>query len=124
MKFKSFLGKRGTFSVAVEGETHNVLALVFGVQSNGQHVPIEWRLNEQRHSPTGHEWGYGGSGPAQLAWCILRECGLTKAQCEKLYQKFKAEVITGLNQASGFEITTEQIMAWVSKQGPGTTNNK
>lgn len=29
------------------------------------------RLDLFNHSPTGFEWGYGGSGPAQLALAIL-----------------------------------------------------
>ncbi|MBT9252140.1 MAG: hypothetical protein KM296_00220 [Brockia lithotrophica] len=27
----------------------------------------------ERHSPTGFEWGYGGSGPADLALSILHD---------------------------------------------------
>jgi len=30
-------------------------------------VPLNPRLDLYNHSPTGFEWGYGGSGPAQLA---------------------------------------------------------
>ena len=31
------------------------------------------RLDLWNHSPTGFEWGYGGSGPAQLALAILAD---------------------------------------------------
>lgn len=30
-------------------------------------LPLPLRLDLRRHSPTGFEWGYEGSGPAQLA---------------------------------------------------------
>ena len=35
--------------------------------------PVDWRasLALRSHSPPGPAWGYGGSGPAQLALAIL-----------------------------------------------------
>jgi hypothetical protein len=35
--------------------------------------PLALRLELARHSPTGFEWGYGGSGPAQLSLAILAD---------------------------------------------------
>jgi hypothetical protein len=87
----------------------------FGVKHK---EPIDWRLSEKNHSPTGLEWGYGGSGPSQLAWCLLRECGLTKPQTEALYMRFKADVIANLPR-EGFTLTKKQVMDWVKKSGPG-----
>jgi hypothetical protein len=34
-----------------------------------------------RHSPTGFEWGYGGSGPADLARCLLLDVLGPAARC-------------------------------------------
>lgn len=51
------------------------------------------------HSPDGFNWGYGGSGPAQLALAIVLE--LTDSQ--KGYQQFKWDVIAKLPQTD-FEI--------------------
>ena len=43
-----------------------------------------------RHSPTGFEWGYGGSGPAELALNILSAIvGRETAEEMGIYQKFK-----------------------------------
>lgn len=39
---------------------------------NGKPLPL--RLDLWNHSPTGFEFGYGGSGPAQLALAILADC--------------------------------------------------
>ena len=39
---------------------------------NGE--PLLLRLDLWNHSPTGFEFGYGGSGPAQLALAILADC--------------------------------------------------
>lgn len=49
------------------------------------------------HSPDGFNWGYAGSGPAQLALAILLEQALSH------YQQFKWDVISKLPQ-SDFEI--------------------
>lgn len=119
-----FKGERGSFSVCHKGEAWTVQAMVFGVEPpdefNIKHQePIDWRLDEKNHSPTGLEWGYGGSGPSQLAWCILRECGLTQPQAARLYMQFKADVIANL-PSDGFTLTVQQVMDWVKKSGPGT----
>ena len=110
MSNTTFKGLRGNFSSIVDGESCNINALVLKVV-NGHETPIDWRLKEVNHSPTGLEWGYGGSGPAQLAWCLLREAGLTRPQTQLLYQQFKAEVVSRFNN-SGFEITKKDILQW------------
>ena len=58
------------------------------------------RLNPRRdlwnHSPSGFEWGYCGSGPAQLALAILADhCGNDK-EALNLYQRFKWAVVAEL----------------------------
>ena len=35
--------------------------------------PLPLRLDLFNHSPTGFSWGYGGSGPAQLALALLAD---------------------------------------------------
>ncbi len=52
------------------------------------------------HSPDGFNWGYGGSGPAQLALAImLRLTGKPSG-----YQNLKWRVIAGIPQGKDFEI--------------------
>lgn len=49
------------------------------------------------HSPDGFNWGYGGSGPAQLALAVMLELwpgDLEKVQ--RFYQDFKFAVIARL----------------------------
>ena len=36
-------------------------------------VPLDPRPDLRNHSPTGFEWGYGGSGPAELALALLAD---------------------------------------------------
>lgn len=53
------------------------------------------------HSPDGFAWGYGGSGPAQLALALLLEHGLTDEDAVRLHQDLKFEVVAGWPQESG-----------------------
>ncbi len=67
-----------------------------------------------RHSPTGVEWGYGGSGPADLALSVLRRL-TDEATADRLYQAFKAEVVAGIPSAGGV-IRAVDVRAWVAAQ--------
>jgi len=58
--------------------------------------PLNPRLDLYNHSPSGFEWGYGGSGPAQLALAILADHLADDEQALNLYQRFKWAVIVGL----------------------------
>jgi len=65
-----------------------------------------------RHSPTGFQWGYGGSGPADLALSILTDLiGLKRA--ERLYQDFKWKFIAPVH--SDLELREDEIRAWVEE---------
>lgn len=73
------------------------------------------------HSPTGFEWGYHGSGPAELARCILIDhLGLTTEQLAERepvlpvsYQDFKVAFVAPLDRAGPWSITDEQIDEWI-----------
>lgn len=77
------------------------------------------------HSPTGLEWGYGGSGPADTALSILahhlnehptrEDLRNGNGFAVKLYQDFKWAFIAGA-PAEGFEISEVQIADWLKKQ--------
>ena len=67
-----------------------------------------------RHSPTGMEWGYGGSGPADLALSILTDC-FNVPEVERLYGSFKWEIVAGLPREN-WELTEEQIREWADKK--------
>lgn len=65
-----------------------------------------------RHSPTGIEWGYGGSGPADCARSILIHFAGTEL-ADRLYQRFKAEVIA-LVPEEGAELSKAEILKWLA----------
>lgn len=70
------------------------------------------------HSPTGIEWGYAGSGPADCAVSVLSdhlgpEC---KNILPGLYQRFKDKFIAPMPFGGG-EITSDQISEWLNNLG-------
>lgn len=66
-----------------------------------------------RHSPSGIEWGYGGSGPADLAYSILAHI-YGPAVAEALYQRFKWDVVARIpRDAREYVLPAERIAAWV-----------
>lgn len=69
--------------------------------------------HEFRHSPEGFQWGYSGSGPAELARAILvalypEDPVVRHPGC---YQRFKAQVIAVLRE-DGFSLTSQQVDSW------------
>jgi hypothetical protein len=54
------------------------------------------RFDLWNHSPTGFEWGYCGSGPAQLALAILADHLGNNQEAVNLHQRFKWNVIAEL----------------------------
>lgn len=64
------------------------------------------------HSPDGFNWGYGGSGPAQLALAILLSAGLDDARAVRLHQQFKWDFIGALPQGDAFDFEVD-VDAWV-----------
>lgn len=67
------------------------------------------RLDLANHSPTGFAWGYGGSGPAQLALAILADCLGDDAKAVELHQPFKAATIARLDPARSWKISEKEV---------------
>jgi hypothetical protein len=130
---KLYVGTRGK---------HGGAATVIVIERNGPRYPLRHAV---RHSPDGFQWGYGGSGPAELARCILldfcqppvrcRACGSTESEVahpvrcvdggehvfEKdvlpvNYQEFKREFIEPV-QSDRLFIEGRKIAAWLESKG-------
>ncbi|HEY8414370.1 MAG TPA: DUF6166 domain-containing protein [Thermaerobacter sp.] len=89
-----------------------------------------------RHSPTGMEWGYSGSGPADLALSILTDYlsragrevrakdlpeaipgrKLRERLADMLHQSFKSDVVAQLPH-QGWRLTGEEVAAWLVRAG-------
>ena len=66
-----------------------------------------------RHSPTGFEWGYGGSSPADLALNILTAI-IGQQEAEQVYQKFKDDFIATMPFEGG-TIKASDIDVWLKE---------
>jgi Family of unknown function (DUF6166) len=71
---------------------------------------LDLRLDLHNHSPTGFDWGYCGSGPAQLALAMLAHHLQDDTQALNLYQRFKWSVIAELPHRR-WTLTSEQIQS-------------
>jgi len=80
---------------------------------NGRKLRL--RLDLTNHSPTGFEWGYGGSGPAQSALAILADYLHDDVRAIDLHQKFKRDVIAMLPHGD-WSITEKFLETWLKVQ--------
>jgi hypothetical protein len=71
----------------------------------------------EHHSPDGFEWGYGGSGPADLALSMLAHA-MGESDPDKippaLYQQFKFDYIATLDRNRNWEISRSAVMSWIA----------
>lgn len=72
------------------------------------------RHDLRNHSPDGFNWGYGGSGPAQLALALLADALGDDEKAQRLYQDFKFKVIGRLD-GDRFELSEENIRQTVAR---------
>ena len=87
--------------------------------SGSQECELAWRWDLANHSPDGGEWGYGGSGPAQLALALLADAfGGSRAGDQlalAFYQDFKWRVVAGLPQEARWKMAASTVLEEVSR---------
>jgi len=66
------------------------------------------------HSPDGFQWGYGGSGPAQLALALLLDATTDPETALAYYQAFKWDTVSGWS--THWLITRSEILLWIEEQ--------
>jgi hypothetical protein len=93
------------------GQRKGTEVRVFHLQGTMQ-IPLESRNDLRDHSPDGFQWGYAGSGPAQLALALL--CHATKNDliALHLYQRFKQDHVSRWSGES-WSIRAQTIIGWV-----------
>jgi hypothetical protein len=74
--------------------------------------PLNPRFDLWNHSPTGFEWGYGGSGPAQLALALLADHTGDDEEAVMLHYDFKRIVVAQLPYRL-WELTGAQMESWL-----------
>lgn len=70
------------------------------------------RFDLRKHSPDGFEWGYGGSGPAQLALAICADALQDDERAQRIYQDFKARAVEHFH-GDHWTMTEEEVRAAV-----------
>lgn len=77
-------------------------------------APLPVRLELANHSPTGFEWGYRGSGPAQLAVALLAHATGDDALAVAYHQAFKTDVVAGWD-GDDWRISRSEIIDWLEQ---------
>ena len=109
-KNKYYIGNRYNHSaeleveVVVYHENHFLIEKYFLTPKESQKL--------FNHSPDGFEWGYGGSGPAQLSLAILLDFTGDKDISLKNYQNFKYDIISNFDRES-FNLSEREIKNWL-----------
>ncbi len=105
----------GTMIIHGYGQPGGGRCLVTVDAGDGERVlPMpELLRGEGRHSPDGFQWGYGGSGPAELARAILIQVFPDDVMVRhpRVYQEFKFDVVARLDR-EGFVLTDAEVRAW------------
>lgn len=94
---KTYGGKKSNSGMGGQ----SVFVCTNGVYRKLEHVDL--------HSPDGFNWGYGGSGPADLALSILTDM-YGRVIAERYYQDFKWRFVAGFEDI--WELSEEDIIKW------------
>lgn len=94
------------------GARHHSNITVAKMDANGEVKALALRLDLANHSPTGFDWGYRGSGPAQLALAIVADATGDDALALEVYQDFKAAIVAGM-PGTRWKLTSAEVMETV-----------
>ena len=78
------------------------------VDDDGDCRGLDPRFDLRTHSATGFEWGYGGSGPAQLALALAADVLADDEAALGVYQRLKFRVV-GRLPADGWTLTAPDL---------------
>lgn len=92
---------------------HDLAAEVVVVHDEADRRILTHRMH---HSPGGFEWGYGGSGPSDLARSLLWDV-LDREPDRALYHKFKFDFIANFTQGAPFSLDESYVWDWLQEQG-------
>ena len=102
---KIFRGRKSDTGCVVELDNEGYLT----------NLSLEKSLQIVGHSPDGFQWGYSGSGPAQLAAAILYEITDDVELSRGYYELFKHDHVSQWEDI--FEISEFEVRIWLSLVG-------
>lgn len=80
---------------------------------DGSPLELEPSLAVWRYSTTGFEWGFQGSGPAQLALALLLDHTGDRVKAQSHHQRFKADVVARWRDMQ-WRLDPNEIDAWLA----------
>ena len=86
------------------------------VYENGQMSALTQRQGLINHSPDGFGWGYGGSGPSQLALAMCADALGDDREAVRVYQAFKNAWVA-LQQGDEWQISADEVRAIIHRLG-------
>lgn len=106
---RTYRGERGA-----DGTSRVWIETKSGQDDPPERSDLDLHLEVRAHSPTGFAWGYGGSGPAQLALALLVDALGEREMAERHYQQFKRAHVAQWGEQ--WSITAEEIQFFVLSQ--------
>jgi hypothetical protein len=88
-----------------DGNCHVVVMVASAVVGR----TLSLRLDLANKSPSGFEWGYGGSGPAQLALALCADALGDDEAAVSAFQRFKWAFVAKLDRAAPWTITAGEV---------------
>jgi len=114
LAYWSRLSKEGEGMIQITGYRENNRAMVT-VRNDGHTAELPVRLDLVNHSPDGFEWGYLGSGPAQLSLAILAYITKDDDVALRFYQQFKQDIVSRFDKS--WTLTDKQVTEWLEERG-------
>lgn len=117
--YEAFVGKsennqqKGSCMKRYVGERTPDGVSVVVIPEGGEVYELNPRFDLRNHSPDGFEFGYAGSGPAQLSLALLADALGDDERAQDAYQSYKFKVIARLS-GDRFDLTDEQIKQTVA----------
>jgi hypothetical protein len=85
-------------------------------ESNAKAGLLDPRFDLWNHSMTGFNWGYAGSGPAQLALALLADATGDDDFAVEHHQAYKFDRLVELDRTE-WEMTQSDILDWAVGRG-------
>ena len=91
-----------------------------------QHTPRAKALLRRYgcHSPTGFNWGYGGSGPSELAFMLLLDLGISDERAWAAHHAFTTHLLAGLDQDKPWALSDRRLRSWLLRYEGGTLGKR
>lgn len=101
--------------VVYEGRLNDRKEATVTVTSGWGLYGLDARLDLANHSPTGFAWGYGGSGPTQLALALAADALADDPHALAVYRELKWRLTAALPQDQPWRMTRADVLQHVAE---------